>query len=55
MREARYSPDGYWIAVEAWPEIGHMIYIMSSSGAGRQNFTNNPRIDFDPDWRPVPK
>jgi serine/threonine protein kinase len=55
MRDARYSPDGYWIAVEAWPKIGHMIYIMSSSGAGRENFTTNSRIDFDPDWRPVPR
>ncbi len=55
MRDARYSPDGYWIAVEAWPKIGHMIYTMSSSGAGRENLTTNPRIDFDPDWRPVPR
>jgi serine/threonine protein kinase len=52
-RDARYSPDGLWIAFESWPEGGnHDIYIMSASGAARTQFTNWEKFDFDPDWRP---
>jgi serine/threonine protein kinase len=55
MRDARYSPDGYWIAAEAWPDLGHKVYIMSSSGAGRTSLNTNSRGDFDPDWEPIPR
>jgi Tol biopolymer transport system component len=53
MREGRYSPDSFWIVLEGWPAgKTHNIYIMGSNGAGREQVTRNPRIDFDPAWRP---
>lgn len=55
MREAVVSPDGYWIAYEGWQAgTSHDIYIIASSGAGRQQLTTDPRIDFDPVWCPIP-
>lgn len=55
MREAVVSPDGYWIAYEGWQAgTSHDIYIIAVSGAGRQQMTIDPRIDFDPVWSPVP-
>lgn len=55
MREAVYSPDGYWIAYEGWlAGTGHDIHIIAASGAGRQQITNDPRLEFDPAWCPVP-
>jgi Tol biopolymer transport system component len=54
IREARYSPDGLWLAFESWPTgSNHDIYIMAASGAGRTRLTTWERIDFDPVWRPV--
>ncbi len=54
MREARYSPDGFWVAFESWPKgANHDIYIMTANGAGRRQLTTQPRADFDPTWRPV--
>jgi Tol biopolymer transport system component len=55
MREAVFSLDGYWIAYEGWMAgFSHDIYIMAVTGAGRQQVTTEPRIDFDPAWRPLP-
>jgi len=55
MREGVFSPDGLWIATEAWEAGGsHDIYIIAASGAGRHAITTDPRIDFDPAWKPVP-
>lgn len=55
MREAVFSPDGYWLAYEGWlAGTSHDIYIMAASGAGRQQMTTDQRIDFDPAWCPVP-
>ena len=54
IREARYSPDGLWLAFESWPTgTNHDIYIASGSGANPISITENPRYDFDPDWRPM--
>jgi serine/threonine protein kinase len=55
MREAVYSPDGFWIAFEGW-EAGesHNIYIISATGAGLSQVTDDPRTEFDPAWRPIP-
>lgn len=54
MREASYSPDGIWIAYEGWPEgQNHDIYIITTNGAGRIRLTTDPRLDFDPVWRPL--
>lgn len=55
MREASFSPDGIWIAYEGWPEgQNHDIYVNTTNGAGRIRLTTDPRLDFDPVWRPLP-
>jgi Tol biopolymer transport system component len=53
MREAKYSPDGYRIAYEGWPDgSNHNIFTMSSSGSSSLPSTDS-RMNFDPAWRPV--
>lgn len=54
MRDAVYSPDGYWLAFEGW-QIGgsHNIFIMASTGAGVTAITDDAVLDFDPVWRPA--
>jgi eukaryotic-like serine/threonine-protein kinase len=55
MRDAVYSPDGYWIAFEGWTAgRGHNIYIISATGAGLAGVTDDQYYDFDPVWRPTP-
>jgi eukaryotic-like serine/threonine-protein kinase len=55
MRDAVYSPDGYWIAFEGWSAGGsHNISIMSATGAGLTAVTDDQSFDFDPVWRPAP-
>jgi Tol biopolymer transport system component len=54
MRKADYSPDGFWLALESWPDgVNHDIYVMTSNGAERTPVTTDPAFDFDPDWRPI--
>jgi serine/threonine protein kinase len=54
MREAVYSPDGFWLAYESWPEgENHDIFIMATYGPARQRLTDDPALDFDPAWRPA--
>jgi len=54
MREASFSPDGIWIAYEGWPEgQNHDIYVITTNGSGRLRLTTDPRLDFDPVWRPL--
>jgi Tol biopolymer transport system component len=54
-READFSPDGFWLAFESWPEgSNHDIYIMRSNGLDRLALTLDPAWDFDPAWRPAP-
>jgi TolB protein len=51
MREARYSPDGFWIAFEGWlPDSNQNIFIIASNGASREQVTSDPAVDFDPAW-----
>ena len=52
--EAKYSPDGSYLAFESWPQgQNHDIYIMAVSGADREQKTTWERFDFDPAWRPA--
>jgi serine/threonine protein kinase/Tol biopolymer transport system component len=54
MREAEYSPDGFWLVFESWPEgSNHDIYVMTANGAERTQITKDPAFDFDPSWRPI--
>ena len=55
MREATYSPDGFWLAYESWPDgLNHAIYVMTSNGLARQLLTSDSAFEFDPVWRPRP-
>jgi serine/threonine protein kinase len=55
MSEADYSPDGYWLVFQSWPDRGyHHLYIMTPNGVYRQQITNGSYNDFDPVWRPAP-
>jgi serine/threonine protein kinase len=54
MRDAVYSPDGYWLAFEGWVVGGsHNIYIMTSTGVSLTPITDDSVLDFDPVWRPI--
>jgi len=55
MKEAVYSPDGAWIAFEAYPGgfLSHDIYIMTANGLFRNQLTDNPGLDFDAAWQPA--
>jgi TolB protein len=54
MRDADYSPDGFWIAFESWPDgVKHDIYFMAPNGAEFTQLTTDPALDFDPAWRPI--
>jgi eukaryotic-like serine/threonine-protein kinase len=54
MRQAVYSPDGFWIAYEGWPDgDSHNIYIMTTNGLARQKLTSENGYDFHPAWRPI--
>jgi Tol biopolymer transport system component len=54
MRDAVYSPDGYWLAFEGW-QIGgsHNIFVMAATGAAVTAITDDTVLDFDPVWRPA--
>lgn len=49
-----FSPDGFWMAFESWPEapVNQDIYIATITGANRTRLTTDPAFDFDPVWRP---
>lgn len=54
VKEPRYSPDGLWLVFESWPKGRyHDIFIMTASGAGRTQLTDDIYNDFDAAWRPV--
>ena len=54
VKEPRYSPDGLWLVFESWPKgRAHDIFIMTASGAGRAQLTDDIFNDFDAAWRPV--
>ncbi len=53
-RDAKFSPDGFWLAFESWPDgDNHEIFIMTPNGVDLQQLTFHPATDFDPAWRPV--
>ncbi len=55
--DVSFSPDGFWLAFESWPDDTHNqdIYIETVTGASRQRLTTDPGLDFDPVWRPDSK
>jgi Tol biopolymer transport system component len=52
--DVSFSPDGYWMAFESWPDAtaNQDIYITTATGANRTRLTTDPGYDFDPVWRP---
>lgn len=55
MSEARWSSDGHWLAFETWPTgVDHNIAIMTPSCSNYAELTDNPELDFDAAWRPLP-
>jgi Tol biopolymer transport system component len=55
--DVSFSPDGFWMAFESWPDdTGNQdIYIATLTGASRTRLTTDPGYDFDPVWRPIAK
>ncbi len=54
IEDVEFSPDGFWIVYEGMDGDGNRdIYFMTVTGSGRTRLTNDPKIDFDPAWRPV--
>lgn len=55
IEDVEFSPDGTLIAFEGSDSEGNKdIYIMTASGDNRTRITNDPTVDFDPTWRPIP-
>jgi Tol biopolymer transport system component len=55
MGEPAWSPDGNWMAFETWPGGGdHKIAMMQVNCTGYEELTEDPALDFDAAWRPVP-
>jgi len=53
MEDVEFSPDGLWIIFESTGEDGNRdIYFSTVSGGNRTRLTNDPKVDFDPTWRP---
>jgi Tol biopolymer transport system component len=54
IEDVQFSPDGFWIAYEGMDNEGNRdVYFMTITGSGRTRLTNDPKIDFDPAWRPI--
>src|SRR5215207_1074066 len=55
IEDVDFSPDGLWIVYEGMDGEGNRdIFFMTVTGSGRTRLTNDPKIDFDPAWRPQP-
>ena len=51
-----WSPDGRWVVFYGYTRIDPNpdIYIMRPDGSDLRRFTEDPGIDLEPDWQPVP-
>ena len=56
IENIQFSPDGLWIVFEGQDETTNRdIYFMTITGGDRTRLTNDPKVDFDPAWKPVAK
>jgi Tol biopolymer transport system component len=46
-----WSPDGTKIVFLSDRDGNYEIYTMNADGSGQTRVTNNPAIDFSPDWK----
>ncbi len=51
---ARWSPDGKWIVFTSERDENAEIYVMDASGGNVTNLSNDPKMDIDPAWQPLP-
>ena len=55
IEDVQFSPDGLWILFESTDGNGNRdVYFSTITGGNRTRLTNDPMVDFDPAWRPVP-
>jgi len=55
IEDVSFSPDGLWLVFEGMDGQGNRdIYFMTVAGSGRTRLTTDPKVDFDPAWRPPP-
>jgi serine/threonine protein kinase/Tol biopolymer transport system component len=56
IEDLSFSPDGAWVVFESMDNHSNRdIYFANAEGSGRTRLTNDPKVDFDPVWRPAPK
>jgi len=54
IEDVSFSQDGLWLVFEGTHSDGNRdIYFMTVAGSGRTRLTNDPKVDFDPAWRPL--
>jgi dipeptidyl aminopeptidase/acylaminoacyl peptidase len=55
MAEPAWSPDGWWIIFETWPDgKNHNIGIVTNDCTEFTELTSDAARDYDPAWRPLP-
>lgn len=55
IEDVEFSPDGLWIVFESSNENGNRdVYYSSVTGGNRTRLTDDPGVDFDPDWSSAP-
>jgi eukaryotic-like serine/threonine-protein kinase len=53
IEDVEFSPDGLWMVFESTGEDGNRdIFFSTISGGDRTRLTTDPKVDFDPTWRP---
>ena len=45
-----WSPDGRSIVFDTGRDGNPEIYVMDADGKNQRNLTNNPAVDWSPDW-----
>ena len=53
-KEPAFSPNDQWIVFTSTRDQNPEIYIMTNTGSGQTNLTQNPGRDLQPDWQPHP-
>lgn len=54
IEDVSFSPDGLWLVFEGMDSAGNRdIFFMTVEGGIRTRLTTDPKVDFDPAWRPV--